>query len=86
VLTFFHVSDRECAKIPDDLDFEKKIQDALTTPFPITSTPFPITTPFALPEWPDKFGPVDYTHDLMLGYAVLSVLWAVTSIIIVGKW
>jgi hypothetical protein len=79
VLIFFHVSDRKCATIPDDLNFEKKIQNAVTTPFPIT-------TPFALPEWPDKFGPVDYTHDLMLGYAVLSVLWAVTSIIIVGKW
>jgi hypothetical protein len=68
------------------LDFEKKIQDALTTPFPIISTPFPFTTPFPLPKWPDKFGPVDYTHDLMLGYAVLSVVWAVASIIIIGKW
>lgn len=83
-LYFIYFFNRECATIPKDLDFEGRIQDALTTPFPITSTPFPITTPFPLPKWPDKFGPVDYTHDLMLGYAVLSVLWAVTSIIIIA--
>ncbi|PNF28839.1 hypothetical protein B7P43_G04415 [Cryptotermes secundus] len=83
-LYFIYFFNRECATVPDDLDFVKKIQNAVTTPFPITSTIFPITTPFKLPEWPEKFGPVDYTHDLMLGYAVLSVLWAVTSIIIVG--
>jgi hypothetical protein len=81
----FDASDRECATIPDELDFEKKIQDIFTTPFPLTSTPFPITTPIPLPAWPEKFGPVEFTHDLTLGYAVLSVLWAVTSLVIAGK-
>jgi hypothetical protein len=74
-----YVPDRKCAFIPDDLNFEKIISGTLTTPAGFT-------TPFPLPAWPDTFGPVEYTHNLMLGYAVLSVLWAVTSLIIIGKW
>jgi hypothetical protein len=79
MLTLSPASDRECATIPDDLDFQKKIEGIFTSPLPIT-------TPYPLPAWPDKFGPVDFTHDLMLGYFVLSILWAVTSIIIAGEW
>jgi hypothetical protein len=79
-LAFLYVPDGECASVPDDLDFEKIFWDAITIPPNVT-----ITTPFPLPAWPKSFGPVDYTHNLILGYAVLSVLWAVTSLIIVGK-
>jgi hypothetical protein len=77
-----YIPDRECALIPEELNFEKIFWDKVTTP---AGSTMPITTPYPLPAWPDTFGPVEYTHDLMLGYAVLNVLWAVTSFIIVGK-
>jgi len=80
LLTLFYVPDRECADIPDDLNFEKIIENAVSTTLPAIPT-----TPFMPPTWPKKFGPVDYTHNLMLGYAVLSTLWAVTSFLVIGK-
>jgi hypothetical protein len=57
----------------------------ITTPSGFTTPDIDFTTPFPIPSWPEKFGPVDYTHNVMLAYAVLNTTWAVTSIIIVGK-
>jgi hypothetical protein len=87
----FCFADRDCASVPDELDLKTilgrntplllTIPENSTTPHnSYTSTPFPI------PEWPDTFGQVDYTHTLMWLYAGFNGAWAVTCIIAMGKW
>jgi hypothetical protein len=89
----FCFADRECADIPDELDLGEILKGFITLP-PGLTTPENfttdissyITTPFPLPEWPDRFDQADYTYTLMWLYAGFNGAWAVTCIIAIGKW
>jgi hypothetical protein len=89
----FCFADRDCAPIPDELDLRKILEGFITLPPGVTipenfttdiSSYF--TTPFPLPEWPDRFDRADDTHTLMWLYAGFNGAWAVTCIIAIGKW
>jgi hypothetical protein len=76
-LTFFCLTDRDCAKIPYDLDFRNEYNIYNITDF---------TTPFPFPKWPERFIQADYTYTLTPLYAGFNTAWAVTCVIVIGKW
>jgi len=84
-LTLFCFADSDCASIPDELDLRKILESFIptlpTTPENFTPDIYNITTPFPIPEWPDRFNQVDYTNTLMWLYAGFNGAWAVTCII-----